>query len=114
MNERKQDEDEAALRARLERLDKALRAHDEREAAQNERVGASGGAGLGRAISAGLNVFAEFVSAVIVGALIGWQGDVWLGTRPWLLVLFLGLGTAAGFWNIYRMAARKGSSEPKT
>ncbi|QGM47701.1 AtpZ/AtpI family protein [Methylocystis heyeri] len=109
MSERKQNEDEAALRARLERLDRALRARDEREAAEKDAESPRG-AGFGRAISAGLNVFAEFVSAVVVGALIGWQGDAWLGTRPWLLVLFLGLGTAAGFWNIYRMAARKGSS----
>jgi ATP synthase protein I len=109
MSDQKPDEGEAALQARLAKLNDALRAHDERRA-QDEAPAAASRSGFGRAMSAGLNVFAEFASAVVVGALIGWQGDAWLGTKPWLLVVFLGLGTAAGFWNIYRMAARKASS----
>ncbi|MFY9629476.1 MAG: AtpZ/AtpI family protein [Methylocystis sp.] len=109
MSDQKPDEDEAALQARLAKLNQALQAHDERKA-QEEAPTAASRSGFGRAMSAGLNVFSEFVSAVVVGALIGWQGDAWFGTKPWLLVLFLGLGTAAGFWNIYRMAARKASS----
>ena len=47
----------------------------------------------------------EFVVATIVGALIGWRLDVWLGTAPFLLILFLGLGLAAGFNNVYKLAA---------
>ncbi len=107
MSDEKPDKDDAALQARLAKLNEALRAHDEREASAKTSESVSNGGSFGRAMSAGLNVFAEFVSAVVVGALIGWQSDAWLGTKPWLLVLFLGLGTAAGFWNIYRMAARK-------
>jgi ATP synthase protein I len=116
MSEDEPDKDEAALQARLARLNEALRAHDERQAAQAPSGAAAKGNSFGRAMSAGLNVFSEFVAAVIVGALIGWQADAWLGTKPWLLVVFLGLGTAAGFWNIYRIAARKAPSyeEDKT
>jgi len=115
MSDHKPEEDEEALRARLTRLGDALRAEEERRAAQAAPKSLPGGA-FGRAVSAGLNVFSEFVAAIIVGAFLGWGGDALLGTKPWLLVLFMGLGTAAGFWNIYRFAARnaqrKATDEP--
>ena len=38
----------------------------------------------------------EFVGSVIVGAFIGWALDTWLGTKPWLLIVFLVLGFGAG------------------
>jgi len=109
MSDQKPEEDDDALRARLSRLSEALRAQDERRDAQiaPKEVG---GRAFGRAMSAGLNVFSEFAAAIVVGALIGWAGDYGLGTKPWLLVLFVGLGTAAGFWNIYRMAARQANA----
>ena len=44
------------------------------------------------------------VAAVAVGGLIGWQCDRWFHTSPFLLILFLALGTAAGFWTVYRLA----------
>jgi ATP synthase protein I len=105
MNDDKRGEDEAALNARLEKLDAALRQREEERLAQEAPPAEK--QGLGRALSVGLNAFSEFVGAVIVGGLIGWQADVWLGTKPWLLVVFLGLGVAAGFWNVYRVAKPK-------
>jgi ATP synthase protein I len=39
-------------------------------------------------------------------AVSGWQLDLWIGTAPFLLILFLGLGVAAGFWSVYRLAVR--------
>ena len=106
MSDQKPEEDDAALQARLSRLADALRAQEARRAAQGAPKALPTGGAFGKAFSAGINVFSEFVAAVIVGAFIGWQGDLWLGTKPWLLVLFIGLGTAAGFWNIFRFAAR--------
>jgi ATP synthase protein I len=106
MNDGKPEEDDEALRARLSRLNDALRAQEERRAAQSAPRSLPSGGAFGRAFSAGINIFSEFVAGIIVGAFIGWQADAWLGTKPWLLVLFMGLGTAAGFWNIYRLAAR--------
>lgn len=38
----------------------------------------------------------EFVGAVIVGGLIGYLLDRWLGTKPWLMIVLLILGFAAG------------------
>jgi len=105
--EKNGDDEEALLRARLAKLNEALReretAHEPGDAADAAPQKAS----FGRAMSVGLNAFSEFVAGVVVGAFIGWQADSWLGTKPWLLVLFLTLGTAAGFWNVIRVAKAK-------
>lgn len=97
---------EAELQARLAKLDEALKARDVREAERARELSPQA-SGFAKAMSAGLTVFSEFVAAVIVGAGIGWLVDYWTGARPWGLVVFLGLGAAAGFWNIYRLALRQ-------
>jgi ATP synthase protein I len=56
--------------------------------------------GLGVAMRIGI----ELVVSVFVGTGIGWGLDQWLGTKPWLMVVFFMLGTAAGFFNVIRMA----------
>lgn len=98
----KRDAEQDALNARLEKLNEALREREEerlaREAPPPERKG------LTKALSVGLNAFSEFVGAVLVGGVLGWKVDEWLGTTPWLMIVLLGLGIAAGFWNIYRVA----------
>ena len=45
----------------------------------------------------------ELVSALAVGVGIGLLLDRWLGTRPWLFLLFFLAGAAAGVMNVYRM-----------
>lgn len=52
----------------------------------------------------GLRIAVELAAAVVVGAFIGIVLDSWLGTRPWMLIVFFILGTAAGFLNVYRTA----------
>lgn len=54
------------------------------------------------ASKAGFRVATELLSAVVVGAAIGYFMDRLLGTRPWLMVLFLLLGGGAGVLNVYR------------
>lgn len=51
----------------------------------------------------GLRVGVELVSALAVGLAIGWGLDRWLGTAPWLLLLFVMAGGAAGILNVYRL-----------
>ena len=41
------------------------------------------------------------------GAVIGWALDQLLGTSPWLLLILLFLGTAAGFWNIIKLSSKR-------
>jgi ATP synthase protein I len=103
----KNEVDDAALRARLKKLQASLREREEiRRAEAAERAPSPSGS-FGRSLSVGLTVFSEFVAAILVGSFIGWQLDAWIGTKPLLLVVFLGLGTAAGFWNVYRVVARQ-------
>jgi ATP synthase protein I len=43
-----------------------------------------------------------FVVATVLGLGGGYWADRWLGTSPWLLLLGLGTGIAAGFVNLFR------------
>ncbi len=44
----------------------------------------------------------ELVSALVVGGLLGYWIDQWLGSKPWAMIVMLFLGFIAGFVNIYR------------
>ena len=48
----------------------------------------------------------ELVAAVGVGTIIGFILDNWFGTKPWLMIVFFFLGTAAGILNVIRSANR--------
>ncbi len=99
-----EDGDDAAQRARLKDLSSALDSHRKTSAPQADPTGVSSPAGLGQAVNLGFRVMSEFVASVVVGAVIGWAIDHWFGSSPVALILFIGLGTAAGFWNVYRIA----------
>ena len=60
--------------------------------------------GWGSAMRVGL----ELVSGLAVGVGIGWLLDEWLGTRPWLMVVFFFLGAGAGMLNVYRSVSNLG------
>jgi ATP synthase protein I len=51
----------------------------------------------------GLRAGTEVVSALIAGAGLGWLLDWWLGSFPWLFLLFFVVGGAAGVLNVYRL-----------
>ena len=59
----------------------------------------------GKALGQALKLSTEMVAGVGVGGVIGWGLDRLLGTSPFLLVLFLILGGAAGIINVMRAAA---------
>lgn len=56
----------------------------------------------GLAYAAAISLFA----AVVSGLILGWLLDRWLGTSPWLLVVGLVLGAAAGFYEFVRASAK--------
>ena len=53
---------------------------------------------LGELSSIGMTL----VLATVIGMAGGYYADRWLGTSPWLLLLGLVLGIAAGFVSMYR------------
>ena len=48
----------------------------------------------------------ELVAAVAVGTIIGFILDNWFGTKPWLIIIFFFLGSAAGMLNVIKTANR--------
>ena len=53
----------------------------------------------------------ELVAAVAVGTIIGFILDSWFDTKPWLIITFFFLGTAAGISNVIRTANRMQTKE---
>ncbi len=98
------------LRGRLDSLSTALDAQHKASQEGKADNGPTDDAGrsIGRAMNLGFRVLSEFVAAIVVGGLIGWKLDDWFHTSPLFLILFLGAGTAAGFWNVYRIATQPG------
>jgi len=50
----------------------------------------------------------QMAVSIIIGVWMGLALDRWLGTRPWLMLLFICFGVAAGFLNLYRTAMKEG------
>jgi ATP synthase protein I len=48
----------------------------------------------------------QLVGSTVVGLAMGYFLDKWLGTDPWLLLLFLLLGIVAGFRSVYQEARK--------
>ena len=48
----------------------------------------------------------ELVAAVGVGTIIGFILDTWFGTKPWLIIVFFFLGSAAGILNVIKTAKK--------
>jgi ATP synthase protein I len=92
--------EEAALSARLRDLGERLgRHHSDGPSDSEPRPTADPSA-----IARGFRLSAELVAGVVVGAMIGWLLDRWLGISPWGLIVFLLLGFAAGVLNVMRAA----------
>lgn len=85
----------------FEALDAKLKAAQARRPRQRQR-GDSGRGGVPSGIGVGMRMATEIVAAVGVGVGVGLVLDSWLGTKPWLMILFLILGCAAAFMNVIR------------
>lgn len=85
----------------LKDLDQRLKAARGRsEPPPRKPTGAAGGSGM----AVGLQIAVELVAGVAVGVGLGWLLDGWLGTKPWLLIVFTIAGFAAGLLNVIRRA----------
>lgn len=100
-------EDREALKARAAGLGTRLEQVKARQAPQLDN--AARGAALGQAFK----IAVELVAGVLFGGIVGWALDRYLGSAPWLLILFLVLGFAAGMMNVVRTARRmQAGAEP--
>jgi ATP synthase protein I len=97
------DPDYRDIKRRLDRLGDELKQAKQDEAGQQ---GATPPDVRGRALSWAFRLATELVAGVFVGGAMGWLLDRWLGTAPFLLIVFLLLGIAAGLLNSIRAAQR--------
>ena len=71
--------------------------------AESRRAAARGGRDeQGQGLGLAARVGTELVAGILVGVGIGWLLDRWLGTKPWLMIVFFLLGAAAGLYSVYR------------
>lgn len=63
------------------------------------RQGREPSSGLGL----GMRIGIELVVGVVMGGGLGLALDAWLRTTPWMMILFLLLGGAAGVMNVHRV-----------
>jgi ATP synthase protein I len=93
-------------RTPLDEIDDRIKAARERGGGpeSRDRLGERERSSLGLAFRIG----AELVSALLVGIVLGWLVDRWLGTFPWVMVLGFVLGSVAGILNVYRAVAGLG------
>jgi ATP synthase protein I len=92
--------DKGDLDRRRRGLDSGLRSARERHAPVPESPM------RGQALAMGFRIAVEMLAALLVGGVIGWLLDAWLGTAPILFLLFLALGAAAGLRSIIQHAYR--------
>lgn len=53
-------------------------------------------------VSYGMRMVTELFAGVLVGTIIGYFFDDIFDTLPIFLIIFIILGAAAGFWNVYK------------
>lgn len=51
--------------------------------------------------------------AIVIGGGAGWLLDRWLGTAPWLFLIFLAFGIVAGLRNVIRAASSAASLDAR-
>jgi ATP synthase protein I len=63
-----------------------------------------------------MRVALEMIAAFIGGGAIGWFLDRWLGTSPWMLIIWVILGFAAGIRSAYRVTkmAERAAEDDRT
>ena len=89
-------------------LDERLRRFRDKQdvtAGRSEKADARQG-GIGFAMRIGT----ELVAALVIGVGVGLLLDSWLETKPWFMLIFFILGSAAGMFNVYRVLQNQGGA----
>jgi ATP synthase protein I len=107
MNEDKPAREPIAEDARIDALDRRLKAATEREEKRNQ----SQVQGADANYRSGNRVLADLLGGIFGGAVVGWAVDALAGTTPWGLLVGLFLGIGVAFRNII-LAASARPEEP--
>ena len=94
-----------------ERLRQARQRRGLEKGEDNAGKGGPGGLPPG-ALQIGMRAGIEVVSALIAGAGLGWLLDRWLGSFPWLFLVFFVVGGVAGVMNVYRLFNPRPGARP--
>ena len=97
-------EDPVGEDVRIKSLEERIARAERDEAVRTGRTQAQG---VDTSYNLGNRVLAELIGGLAGGALIGWLLDRWLGTTPWLLLVFLTLGIIVAFRNIIRISTKR-------
>lgn len=101
------DDREESLEDRRKRLGAQL-AQRRNEAEVNE-AGEARAEKSRQGYAEAMKLSSEFLSAIIVGVILGYLFDLFLSTSPWGLIVFLLLGFCAGVLNVLRAAGKVAS-----
>ncbi|WP_117190819.1 AtpZ/AtpI family protein [Rhizobium terrae] len=94
------DDRDDGLEERRKRLSAELAGRKAEDAAEAKRDAQSEESRKGMAL--GFKISSEFISAVAVGAILGFLLDRFAGTSPWGMIVLLLLGFCAGVLNVLR------------
>lgn len=71
------------------------------------------GPGIARQLAQAGTIGLSLAACIFIGAAMGILLDHWLGTKPWLTLVFLILGIVAGFTNVVRLVADLNRSQKR-
>ncbi len=92
----------------LEDLDRRLKAAQARHRDDEDQAGGAKGRASNAGMGLGFRIAIDLVTGLAVGVGLGLLLDYWLGTSPWMMIVFFFLGSAAGMLNVYRTATGQG------
>jgi ATP synthase protein I len=104
------DHREESLEARRKRLGAELagvRKDAADEKAMEDRAEASR-----KGYAMAMKLSSEFIAAIVVGAILGYLFDRFVGTAPWGMIVLLLLGFCAGVLNVLRSAGKVAAPHP--
>ena len=68
--------------------------------------------GAASAVSDGWVAGGSFFGSIMTGALLGWLGDRWLDTDPWLVSAGIALGSVSGFFRMWQLVRQPTGKQP--
>ena len=106
-------EDREAIRKRSAEIGQKLDALQSKKAQRSQADRSATGGSQQSAYGAAFKFAAELLVGVVVGGGLGWALDRQFGTAPWLMVLLVIMGFAAGLLNVVRAAQQaQAKNEP--